>query len=119
MGNASIKIGKPYTIQITTTDPDQDQIHYMIDWGSEKTDWIGPYESGETITKSHAFSFRGNHTIKVKSKDTTEAESNWGTLTFTISNQPHQIPPTQFPLLNFIRKYFSHTILYDYLNCLF
>lgn len=77
-GDYSVKKGKPYTLQMRTTDPDENNVYYMIDWGPEKTSWLGPFESGETITRNRTFNYRGNITIKVKSKDTTNAESDWG-----------------------------------------
>jgi hypothetical protein len=84
-GESSIKINKNYTCYITTTDPDQDNIYFKINSGVEITDWLGPFESGETITKVFTYNNQGNYTIKVKAKDATEAESNWGSLKITVS----------------------------------
>ena len=84
-GNPSVKFREPYTCNIMTIDPDQDNVYYKIYWGGQTTEWLGPFESGVTITQEHTFDYQGNITIKVKAKDSTEAESNLGFLTITIT----------------------------------
>jgi len=80
--------GKPhvaYNYTIVTTDPDGDNVSYLIDWGDESTsDWIGPYPSGESIVQSHTWSKRGSYTVQAKAKDTHGAESTWATLHVTM-----------------------------------
>ncbi|GAG27994.1 unnamed protein product, partial [marine sediment metagenome] len=79
-GPTSGKKGETYSYDFQTTDPDGDDIYYWVDWGDESnTGWLGPYESGEEITKSHSWS-KGTYDIKCKAKDTYDEESDWGTL---------------------------------------
>ena len=68
----------PYEYTASTTDPDIDQIYYMFYWGNGTySDWLGPYDSGETCTESHTWTVGGNYEVKVKAKDVHDAESNW------------------------------------------
>jgi len=57
--------GKPFTsydYKISTLDIDGDDIYYYIDWGDEsESGWIGPYKSGEEITKSHSWSNKNSN----------------------------------------------------------
>jgi hypothetical protein len=71
-------VGTSYTYSSFTSDPDGDDIYYLFDWG-DGTDsgWIGPYNSGDTGSASHKWTSRGTYKIKVKAKDTYNAESVW------------------------------------------
>jgi len=63
---------------IVTTDPDGDDVYYYIDWGDKNySKWIGPYESGQTITASHSWTEIGDYNITVKAKDIYDVEGNW------------------------------------------
>jgi hypothetical protein len=69
----------------TSTDPEMENIYYMVDWGDGTTsDWLGPYASGETGTADHTWDTRGTYVIKVKAKDATGHESDWGELEITV-----------------------------------
>lgn len=76
--------GKPrikYDYNFASTTPNGDDVMYFIDWGDgTNSSWIGPYPSGEQVTKSHTWSKRGIYTIKCKAKDTYGIESDWGIL---------------------------------------
>ena len=93
--------GKPdtfYKYTLTTVDLDGDMVYYYIDWGDgQVTEWIGPYNSGETATKTHQWANEGNYTIQAKAKDTFGAESGWATLevTMPVSVEKHQMNPLQ------------------------
>jgi hypothetical protein len=64
-----------------TTDPEGNNVRYYIEWGDGiEFKWIGPYESGEIVTKSHSWASKGNYTIRVKARDTYGAESDWAEL---------------------------------------
>jgi hypothetical protein len=73
--------GKPaveYTYSTKTFDPNGDQVYYKWSWGDGTvSDWLGPYSSGETIQTNHTWSEKGIYLVKVKAKDTYEAESPW------------------------------------------
>ena len=67
-----------YVYQVYATDVDIDQLFYLVDWGDGiVSEWVGPYSSGETIYLSHIWEHQGSYEIKMKTKDTYDAESNW------------------------------------------
>ncbi|KYK22450.1 hypothetical protein AYK21_03880 [Thermoplasmatales archaeon SG8-52-2] len=82
------------TIYVTITDPDGDDLYIMIDYGDgEVTDWMGPYESGETVAIIHEWSEPGTYYIRVKAKDIYGAESPWSDpFEVVIENTPPQTP---------------------------
>ena len=72
------KPGKEYEYTSVTTDPEEDQIFYMFDWGDGTfSEWLGPYNSGESVTASHAWSAVGDYEIKVRAKDIEGAAGYW------------------------------------------
>jgi hypothetical protein len=84
-GPSSGKAGVATNYNFITTDHDEDNVYYFIDWGDgTNSSWIGPYSSGEQITKSHTWSTKGKYTVKAKAKDTNGYESDWATLTVTM-----------------------------------
>lgn len=75
------KPGKPYLFNMLTTDPQDQNIYYFIDWGDETTsEWLGPYVSGTQIHVTHTWAEQGDYTVRVKAKDILDSESDWGTL---------------------------------------
>jgi len=71
-------IEKGYIFSTSTTDPEEDQVSYMWDWGDgTPTVWTEFYDSGETIYAYHGWAEAGTYLIKVKAKDTHQQESNW------------------------------------------
>jgi len=59
-------------------DPEVDQIYYMWDWGDgELSGWLGPFASGQTSEAHHTWDESGEFEIKVKAKDSNDAESYW------------------------------------------
>jgi hypothetical protein len=115
-GPASGKINVAINYNFTTNDPDGDEVSYYIDWGDDtNSGWIGPYASGEKITQSHTWKKKGDYTIKAKAKDSSGAESDWGTLPVTMpySYNPiqqffewlFQLFPNAFPILRHLLGY--------------
>ena len=77
-GQTNGKINVEYTYTTSTTDPDGDQVFYWFDWGDEtNSGWVGPYVSGATGSAKHTWTVEGTYQIKVKAKDTNDAESPW------------------------------------------
>jgi hypothetical protein len=112
--------GKPevsYTYTFKSTDPEDDDLHYYIDWGDTTyEDWFGPFGSGEEIEKTHVFENEGTYIIYAKARDAFGSESDWGTLTVTIPrdkvlNRPIlqflQNHPNMFPLLQRLLQHFG------------
>jgi len=70
--------GVNYTFSAVTTDPDDDQVFYLFDWGDgTNSSWVGPYNSSVPGNASHAWASVGNFSIKAKAKDVNGAESDW------------------------------------------
>ena len=77
-----------YEFIIETTDPDEHDVYYYIDWGDDtNTGWIGPYESGDEISVENSWSEIGEYDILIKAKDILDDESGW--------SDPHTIQITE------------------------
>lgn len=62
----------------STTDPEGENIFYLFDWGDgTDSDWLGPYNSGETCTASKSWVDAGAYDVRVKAKDIHDRESGW------------------------------------------
>ena len=50
----------------------------MVDWDDgEKTEWLGPYNSGETCEADHKWSIEGSFEIKSIAKDENGVIGDW------------------------------------------
>jgi len=77
-GPTSGKKGETLTFIAVTIDADEDKIYYMFDWGDGKNSgWLGPKNTGEEITASHAWLNEDNYIVKVRAKDEHGALSEW------------------------------------------
>ena len=76
-GPTSGAAGKEFTYTTKTVDPNNDKVYYKWSFGEEETEWIGPFNSGETVEITHIFEEQGSHIIKVKAKDINGEESDW------------------------------------------
>ncbi len=77
-GSTNGNIGVVYNFTSRTTDPQNDQVFYLFDWGDKSSSgWIGPYDSGGNVTASHTWTKRGHYAVKVKAKDIFGHESDW------------------------------------------
>ena len=113
-GEINGKTDTPYTYTTSTTDPDEDQISYLFDWG-DGTDsgWVGPYDSGATGSATHTWTSKGSYEIKVKAKDTNGAESDWSD---PLAVSMPKIRGVNFLLFNFLE---NHPLLYQLLERFF
>ncbi|MFO7678303.1 MAG: YCF48-related protein [Thermoplasmatota archaeon] len=67
---------KEYSFSAVTTDPDGDDIYYLFDWDDgTNSGWLGPYDSGATVTAHHIWTDIGEYDITVKAKDELGHES--------------------------------------------
>jgi len=66
-----------YTYTTSTTDPSGDQVYYKWRFGSQETDWMGPYDSGATAEAKYTWTEPGTYTVNAKAKDIYESESDW------------------------------------------
>jgi len=81
-GPDSGEAGTAYPYTFVATDPEGDNIYYMVSWGEgcTTTEWMGPYASGEEITLEYAWSQRGEYSISAIAKDIYDEESEPGIL---------------------------------------
>ena len=85
-GQSSGQVGNEYLFLIFTTDPDNDNVFYYIDWGDGNVEgWIGAYNSGEEIEIGHTWENKDNYQIKVKAKDENGLESDFSIFEFSIT----------------------------------
>ena len=109
IGPSNGKCGESYTFSTSTADLYGDNIFYMWDWGDgENSDWLGPYESGETVESSHIWNKQGIHRIRVKAKDVYDCESDWSD-PLSVS-MPKNKPYINTPFLNFLQE---HPLIYQ------
>jgi hypothetical protein len=103
-GPTSGAVGISYTYLSSTSDPDGDQVHYWFDWGDgTNSGWLGPYNSGQTVSAAHIWNIKGAFPIKVKAKDIHGLESVWSDpLTVTM---PRNKQYTNRPFFNFLENH--------------
>ena len=65
--------------KFVTTDPEGDDVYYIIDWGKPflLIEEYGPYESGKEITLHQQYKERRYYTIRCRAKDEIGAKSGW------------------------------------------
>jgi hypothetical protein len=102
VGKINGKIGTSYDYTIQTTDPNQDDVQYYIDWGDNNTTITGLNQSGEEIIVSYKWNTEGTYNIKVKAIDEYYAESDWVTLEITM-------PKTRMTIFHqFLLRFFGY-----------
>ena len=100
-GPTSGKPGVEYNFSFVSTDPEEDDLYYLIDWDDGYEDVIGIYPSGTEAYASHAWAEKGTYIISAKAVDTSGAESGLGEFTVTIPR--NRLLNTLF--LNILRSY--------------
>jgi outer membrane protein assembly factor BamB len=88
--------GELYSFTEITTDPENDAITYLFDWGDETTDtWTSFVASGEQTSSSHVWTSAGTFLVKVKAKDTYGLQAVWSPpKTFLVNSMPLQLQIT-------------------------
>ncbi|MBA7477865.1 hypothetical protein ES707_13280 [subsurface metagenome] len=85
--------GTSYYFAAATYDPDGDQVCYKFDWGDgSESDWTSFVDSGSAAGEYHTWSSKGIYEVKVKAKDTNDAESGWSEAHTIVINNPPNIP---------------------------
>ena len=106
-GQISGSTDTEYSYTAGTTDPNEDRITYLFDWG-DGTDsgWTKFVISGETISKSHKWNSEGNYDVRVKAKDTNGAESEWSdSLSVSMPKNKAVYNPFLDLLNNYLNRY--------------
>jgi len=71
-------VGVEYTFSTSTTDPEGEQVFYMWDWDDGTySDWLGPFDSGDTVLAGHTWMEAEMYEVRVKAKDIYNRESDW------------------------------------------
>lgn len=70
--------GMAQSFSFTTTDNEDDDVYYMIDWGDgEVTEWLGPYAVGAKMSMDHTWPDMGSYEIKVMARDVWHEETTY------------------------------------------
>jgi hypothetical protein len=97
LGKTSGKVGVQYSYVTVATDPDDDQLLYMWDWGDgNDSGWLETAEATHTWTTEDIFE------IKVKVKDEKGGESYWSD-TFVFSTPKNKI--INKPIIRFLDQH--------------
>jgi hypothetical protein len=112
-GPANGKVGKEYDYVFVSSNPDDGDVYYYIEWGDGETEeWIGPYASGEEVTVGHTWNSKGTFIVKAKAKDVLDTESDWGTLLVTM-------PKSNVILFPFLHNFLqNHPFIFKLFNYL-
>jgi outer membrane protein assembly factor BamB len=108
------KIKQSYEYKIYSTDPENENISYYVDWGDgTNSGWTRPYPSGQEQILNHTWNKKGTYMIKAKARDIHDQESDWGILSVRMPYEPPQFPflhwllerfPNAFPLLRYLME---------------
>jgi len=79
-----------FEFSAVTTDPEENQIYYQFDWGDGNfSDWLGPYDSGDSVDATYSWINPGDYDIRVMAKDDMGSKSFWSDpLTINILQSP-------------------------------
>ena len=105
-------VGIEYEYTIETTDPEDEDIYYYVEWDDgTNTDWIGPYPSGEILTVNHTWTSPDNYNIRAKAKDINDDESEWSNNypMAIIENEPPNPPEIDGPNHGKVGTYYNYT----------
>ncbi len=112
--NGKINIAYEYTF--VSTNPEAEDLTYIINWSDGTVEEHGIYPSGEPITVNHTWSEKGTFIIKAKARTGHGVESEWGLfeVTMPLSYGPPLFRffawlferfPNAFPLLRHLAGY--------------
>jgi len=82
-GPAQGKPGILYNYTFVSTDDDNDNLSYLIEWGDGFEEIIGTYSSGEIVNASHVWNNKGEYILRVRAMDD-YSYSEWETLKITM-----------------------------------
>jgi hypothetical protein len=104
-GLRRINVDKLYQYSSSATDPDNDQIYLLFDWGDGKSSgWLGPYKSGTKVIAHHMWDKKGTFQIRVKAKDVNDAQSEWSE-SLTVTMHRNRATNVNSLFLNFLQKF--------------
>jgi hypothetical protein len=83
-GETHGKVRTLYTYSFKTTDPEENEVKYWIDWGDNTTTNTPYYKSGQEVNISHIWGIKGTYYLRVKAIDEYGKESAWANLIVTM-----------------------------------
>jgi hypothetical protein len=94
--------GKPrtaYSFTAVTTDDDGEKISYLFDWGDGETTETDFVDSGEEVTREHAWETVGSYDVVVLATDESGDSSQWSEskMVEIVNNPPDQPAPPNGP----------------------
>jgi len=109
-GPRLIKVDSYHKFSSSSTDPDNDQIYILFDWGDgTSSGWLGPYNSGEKVNALHKWTEKGTFQIRAKAKDVNGTQSEWSDKISIISPKNINYNNNNLRLLQHIKIFFSIT----------
>jgi len=92
-GPSSGDPGVSYSFSTTTADPNEDQISFQFDWGDgTQSNWSSFVDSGGSVTMSHSWSGQNTFRVKVRAKNSHDAQSDWSAAHEITIGQPPDTP---------------------------
>jgi hypothetical protein len=77
-GPSTGKVGESLLFSTSTEDINGNDVWFLFDWGDNTdSEWIGPYDSGESCDINHIWIEKQDYTVRVKAKDGFGLESDW------------------------------------------
>lgn len=92
-GPVDMFVGDVGSYETSSTDPDGDEIRYVIDWDDGTTSRSDFLPSGAVQTFEHQWTSKGSFDVKVKARDKYGKESSWSDpLSVTVTNNAPEKP---------------------------
>ena len=76
-GSSSGKTGKQYTYTINSSNPNSDELYYLIEWGDGEYSGVTPEDIVNKKPITHMWNSPENYEIKVKAIDAYAQQSEW------------------------------------------
>lgn len=101
VNNPSVSVGVPLVFTMTSTDPENDNIKYEIDWNNDGTidqtiDSSGYIPSGTSRSTNNIWNSAGTYTVKIRATDVKGLSSSWVSksvlVTVPSTNNPPSVP---------------------------
>lgn len=72
--------GVLYNYTVSATDVDGDDVFYLINWGDQtNSGWVGPFDSGTSVTLNHSWALKGTYPVTARAKDSHGLQGSWST----------------------------------------
>ena len=105
------RIGETYIFSASTSDPEEENLFYLFDWGNEENSgWIGPFSSGELCEVEYSWTTQGSFSVRVKAKDIHGVQSEWSDSSIV------SMPRNRFDFLLSQFRIHLPPIFYDFLS---